>query len=119
MSDIYQATYDAVRSRIHNGDVGAAVESVLREAGIGHYIEMAAFSIQEQFLEFSRPFVTLRPKMFIDGNQWCALYGDNLQDGVTGFGDTPAKAATDFDVNWLAVRATQPNDTKGSAPCKP
>jgi hypothetical protein len=26
----------------------------------------------------------LRPRIFIDGNQWCVLYGENLQDGVAG-----------------------------------
>lgn len=27
-----------------------------------------------------------------DGNQWCALMGDNLQVGVAGFGDTLKEA---------------------------
>ena len=27
-----------------------------------------------------------------DGDQWCALYGENLQEGVAGFGRTPAEA---------------------------
>jgi len=31
-----------------------------------------------------------------DGNQFCYLYGKDLQDGIAGFGDTPAKAANDF-----------------------
>jgi hypothetical protein len=51
--------------------------------------------------ERSRPFMLLRPKMFIDGNQWCALYGENLQEGVAGFGTTPALASVDFDIQWL------------------
>lgn len=55
--------------------------------------------------ERARPFVLLRPRMFPDGDQWCALYGDNLQDGVAGFGDTPANAAVDFDVQWLNAKA--------------
>jgi len=42
----------------------------------------------------------LRPRLSIDGNQWCALYGDNLQDGVAGFGDSPAEAMADFDASW-------------------
>ena len=32
-----------------------------------------------------------------DGNQWCILYGDNLQVGIAGFGDTPIKAMYAFD----------------------
>jgi hypothetical protein len=51
--------------------------------------------------EMRRPFVVLRPKIFPDGNQWCALYGDNLQEGVCGFGDTPELAAQAFDNAWL------------------
>lgn len=42
----------------------------------------------------------LKPRLSIDGNQWCALYGDNLQDGVAGFGDSPEDAYRDFDRNW-------------------
>jgi hypothetical protein len=41
-----------------------------------------------------------KPKLSIDGNMWCALYGDNLQDGVSGFGASPEKAYEDFDKNW-------------------
>ena len=48
----------------------------------------------------SAPALLWRPRLFIDGNQWCALYGDNLQDGVAGFGDTPDKAMRNFDLNW-------------------
>ncbi|AIC95398.1 hypothetical protein [Shouchella lehensis] len=42
----------------------------------------------------------LKPKLTIDGNQWCALYGDSLADGVVGFGDTPDEAYANFDKNW-------------------
>jgi hypothetical protein len=47
-----------------------------------------------------QPSTIYKPRLFIDGNQWCALYGDNLQDGVAGFGDSPAEAYSDFDTNW-------------------
>lgn len=46
------------------------------------------------------PFTTLRPRMFRDGDKWCALYGDDLQAGVAGFGDSPEQAAMDFDTAW-------------------
>lgn len=42
----------------------------------------------------------LNPSIAIDGNQWCVLYGDNLQDGVAGFGDTPYLAVLDFTKAW-------------------
>ncbi len=31
-----------------------------------------------------------------DGNQWCFLYGENLQEGICGFGDTIQDAAYNF-----------------------
>lgn len=54
----------------------------------------------------NRPSTIYKPKLYKDGNLWCALYGDNIQDGVAGFGDSPALAYEDFDRNWEA----QPND---------
>lgn len=56
--------------------------------------QQAAYWTQVELTRFA---VTLRPRLFIDGDQWCALYGENIQDGVAGFGDTPAKALSDFD----------------------
>ena len=31
-------------------------------------------------------------RLFRDGDQWCALRGENLQEGVSGFGLTPEAA---------------------------
>ena len=42
----------------------------------------------------------LNPRVFIDGNKWCVLYGENLQDGVAGFGDTPTLAVYAFNRAW-------------------
>lgn len=42
----------------------------------------------------------LKPRVFIDGNMWCVLYGDNLQEGIAGFGETPRKAVYDFNKQW-------------------
>lgn len=39
-------------------------------------------------------------KLTIDDDQYCWLYGDNLQDGVAGFGKSPYLAALDFDRNF-------------------
>jgi hypothetical protein len=46
------------------------------------------------------PHVLMRPKVYPDGDQWCALYGDDLQSGVCGFGKTPEAACANFDLNW-------------------
>lgn len=32
----------------------------------------------------------------LDGNAWCVLLGDNLQEGVSGFGDRPYEALVAF-----------------------
>lgn len=47
------------------------------------------------------PHVLMRPSLMPDGNKWSALYGDNIMQGVCGFGDTPEQAMADFDKNWL------------------
>lgn len=54
--------------------------------------------------ELRLPSVIYKPKLYIDGTKWCALYGDNLQDGVAGFGDTPEEAMQDFNNNWINQR---------------
>ncbi len=96
----YQPIYDAVRSRISNGDIGAAVENTLRELNLSFYASNAAANVQYTEEERQRPSVLFRPSLSIDGNQWCALYGDNLQDGVAGFGNTPDEAMRKFDIAW-------------------
>lgn len=53
------------------------------------------------------PHVLMRPKISIDGNHWCALYGENLQDGVCGFGKSPKEAMESFDMAW--TRTLQPS----------
>ena len=67
---------------------------------ISHAAEMAGVAIQQAVAQFSTPSAMYRPKIYIDGNMWCALYGDNIQDGVAGFGVSPSAAMSDFDVNW-------------------
>lgn len=72
-------------------------------ATFGHELSM----IREAM---TAPHVLLRPKVSIDGNQWCFLYGENLHDGVAGFGDTPELAAADFDKSWREYRLPTPGD---------
>ena len=54
------------------------------------------------------PAVILGARLTIDGNQWCALYGDSLQEGVAGFGDSPAAAYHDFNKAWFARLSERP-----------
>jgi hypothetical protein len=67
----------------------------------GHMIE----ALQEIQVAWTAPHVLMRPKLALDGNQWCALYGENLQEGVAGFGDTPAGAMQAFDQAWMYEKA--------------
>jgi len=53
------------------------------------------------------------PKIYIDGDMWCCLLGDNLQDGVCGFGDSPYMAALNF---CRAFKAASPHGSNFSAP---
>lgn len=107
MSESYQAIYDAVRSRIGNGNVGDAVERVASRAfDISHVVRMLEHTFAITADEMRRPSVLWRPAVYPDGTKWCALYGDDPQRGVAGFGDTPAEAMADFDMNWLKQRAT-------------
>lgn len=43
---------------------------------------------------------TFNLKPFKDGNQWCVLLGNNIQEGIVGFGDTPLKAITNFNSSF-------------------
>lgn len=61
---------------------------------------LAADSVRDAAAYHSAPSAVYRPALSIDGDQWCALYGDNLQDGVAGFGDSPEAAMWDFDKSW-------------------
>jgi len=58
-------------------------------------------------MEHERPSVLFKPKVYPDGNKWCALYGDDLQNGVCGFGDTPDEASRDFNKHWLCEKLKQ------------
>lgn len=47
-----------------------------------------------------RPSVLFRPVLTLDGNAYCALYGESLMCGCAGFGETAELAMADFDKNW-------------------
>lgn len=81
---------------------------------ICHAAQMAGQTWQEAAYDHARPCVLFRPAISVDGNQWCALYGANLQDGVAGFGDSPELAMRDFDKNWNArLQLGKPGDSRG------
>jgi len=47
-----------------------------------------------------RPSVRYAPRLAMDGNMWHALYGEDQQMGVSGFGRTPEQALVAFDIAW-------------------
>lgn len=78
----YQAVYDAVSANFANA---------------GHLMDCVAHDAITTATEQRRPSVLYRPALAPDGNQWCAMYGANLMEGIAGFGDTPELAMCDFD----------------------
>lgn len=98
--DTYQAIYDATRSRMSNGDIGAAIESSMRDSNISFYFEQMKNFFIETIAIQSEPFFLIKPNLFIEGDMWCALYGVNLQEGVAGFGKSPAEAVQNFNNAW-------------------
>lgn len=79
---------------------------------VSHWCEMAKEAVRDAAAEHTRPSAIFKPRLSIDGNQWCALYGDNLQEGVAGFGDSPADAMRDFDRAWHVKLVTAKGETK-------
>ena len=117
--DTHQAIYDGVRSKISNGDIGAAVEQAISNSGLGEAVQSAGYEwrnaaihAQEAAMELMRPCVVFKPVISLDGDKYCVLFGDNLQDGVAGFGDSPADAMADFDKEWKAPYKTAKNGGK-------
>ena len=64
--------------------------------------DQVKMSWQEAAREYERPSVVFKPTLFKDGNMWCALLGENVQEGVCGFGETPSHAMWAFDTAWLS-----------------
>lgn len=87
----YQAIYDAAFAQF---DLSWQKDLLVQD------IACAVDAIRNEHI---RPSVLMRPSLTLDGNQWCCLYGDNLQDGVAGFGDTPAQATEAFDAAWVSA----------------
>ena len=70
------------------------------EVGAAQDRSLAAWAERQAGEAKLRPSVIYRPSIARDGNMWSVLYGDNLMDGVCGFGETPELAMADFDKNW-------------------
>ena len=63
---------------------------------IRHDEEMYALRLKSDYMLFS----LLQPKVYPDGNMWCVLYGENIQEGIAGFGNTIYEAIMDFNAQF-------------------
>jgi len=64
----------------------------------------AVDAIQRVSYEYMRPSVIFRPRVFPDGQLFCCLLGENLQEGFASFGNTPDEATRNFDIAWREVK---------------
>lgn len=64
--------------------------------------------LERRISELIRVIKELGPQPTPDGNAYCCLEGENLQDGIAGFGDTPEEA---FNA-WLEERISLMVDWK-------
>jgi len=82
-----------------------------------------AYMMKEIFIEtcgivrdaLIAPHVLYKPSLYRDGDQWCALFGGCLADGIAGFGDTPAEAMEAFDTAWKSERCRATPTPQGEA----
>lgn len=99
MSDAYQPIYDAVRSRLSNGDIGEAVRAAVESAGLSWAIDAVKSAQVEAAQAQMAPSVLYRPTLTQIGAGWWASYGDGA---VRAHGASPAAAMAAFDVAWYA-----------------
>lgn len=57
-------------------------------------MENLSLSVLEE--DLLKVITAFKPKIFKDGDSWCCLYGENLQEGVAGFGENPMNAVYNF-----------------------
>jgi len=55
-------------------------------------------------------------KPYPDGNMWCFLWGDDLQSGIAGFGETVQLAVYDFNKNYASQRLLFKNPNRANSP---
>lgn len=82
---------------------------------IAHEAFCAGQAWQQAAAAQERPCVLWKPRLFRDGNQWCALFGENIQEGVVGFGDSPDAAMWAFDEAWREKLPPAPDTQPASS----
>jgi len=64
-------------------EVKGVLKAAATELGEGNYA----------VLKYLKPEAFCKVQIYPDGDQWCALLGENIQEGICGFGKTPYGAA--------------------------
>jgi hypothetical protein len=60
-------------------------------------------------------FKMLQPKLIVDGNQWCCIYGELPERNcIVGFGQSPAKALNAFWLNYYKELKLTNNDNSNN-----
>jgi hypothetical protein len=57
--------------------------------------------MKTEFTEAMQLLSAARPKFIVDGDRYCFLLGENIQEGIVGFGETEWDAALDFITNFM------------------
>ena len=108
---IFSASYREARASALRMAMGGSKRLLRRTPTEGtdmnSYIEGLEESRVIQSTEYNLV-ALLQPRIFIDGNTWCVLYGENLQDGVAGFGETPYRAVLGFSAAWHQPAKKEP-----------
>ena len=91
----YQATYDAVRSRLGNCDIGSAVRDSIDQQ-FGNVGSQLTDAIQAILVEHMRPSVLYRPSLMLILGQWVASFEE-----CEARGDSPDEAMRAFDREWF------------------
>lgn len=98
---------------LNDNDSSALLQYAMQLVGTQ---QCAADHDERRAAELRRPCMLLRPKLFQDGNAWCALFGEDIAVGVCGWGESPAAAYLDFDRAWVAPARTSPPPSIGDQP---
>ncbi len=65
--------------------------------------EQVRTAFMELAYDLGRPSRTMKPRVYVAAHGgWCAVYGDDVQSGVVGYGDTPEAACQAFDKEWVS-----------------
>lgn len=91
---------------LNDNDSSNLASQLSNDASTRHSIEIGILE-EKRFMNL---FNILKPRVSIDGNQYCVLYGSNLQEGIAGFGDTINQAIGDFNKQFNeSLKITQGN----------